>query len=209
MAEVLAIQAGYQVIEINASDDRSSKTVTDQIKSGLESRTLDAGAKFGGGLSLKSDRPTCIIIDEIDGAAAGGGGNESGFVKALVKLVIEGSSNLPKFKSKGKNLDQRPLLRLIICIFERLQSICKSENLVADLNNLNYLVKLASGDLRSCLNTLQFISIQSHTLTDQIIKSAVEAAVEDSGSSIQNVLTNLFRIPIKKSVNSKDPSGQF
>ncbi|POV94185.1 hypothetical protein PSTT_16985 [Puccinia striiformis] len=99
MAEVLAIQAGYQVIEINASDDRSSKTVTDQIKSGLESRTLDAGAKFGGGLSLKSDRPTCIIIDEIDGAAAGGGGNESGFVKALVKLVIEGSSNLPKFKS--------------------------------------------------------------------------------------------------------------
>ncbi|KAI7949777.1 hypothetical protein MJO28_008598 [Puccinia striiformis f. sp. tritici] len=209
MAEVLAIQAGYQVIEINASDDRSSKTVTDQIKSGLESRTLDAGAKFGGGLSLKSDRPTCIIIDEIDGAAAGGGGNESGFVKALVKLVIEGSSNLPKFKSKGKNLDQRPLLRLIICIcnVERLQSICKSENLVADLNNLNYLVKLASGDLRSCLNTLQFISIQSHTLTDQIIKSAVEAAVEDSGSSIQNVLTNLFRIPIKKSVNSKDPSG--
>ncbi|KAI9602961.1 hypothetical protein H4Q26_002269 [Puccinia striiformis f. sp. tritici PST-130] len=218
MAEVLAIQAGYQVIEINASDDRN------------------AGAKFGGGLSLKSNRPTCIIIDEIDGAAAGGGGNESGFVKALVKLVIEGSSNLPKFKSKGKNLDQRPLLRPIICIcndlyapvlrplrpiskiirfnnptqltiVKRLQSICKSENLVADLNNLNYLVKLASGDLRSCLNTLQFISIQSHTLTDQIIKSAVEAAVKDSGSSIQNVLTNLFRIPIKKSVNSKDPSG--
>ncbi|KAI7952886.1 hypothetical protein MJO29_008517 [Puccinia striiformis f. sp. tritici] len=236
MAEVLAIQAGYQVIEINASDDRSSRTVTDQIKSALESRTLDAGAKFGGGLSLKSNRPTCIIIDEIDGAAAGGGGNESGFVKALVKLVIEGSSNLPKFKSKGKNLDQRPLLRPIICIcndlyapvlrplrpiskiirfnnptqltiVKRLQSICKSENLVADLNNLNYLVKLASGDLRSCLNTLQFISIQSHTLTDQIIKSAVEAAVKDSGSSIQNVLTNLFRIPIKKSVNSKDPSG--
>ncbi|POW10758.1 hypothetical protein PSHT_08642 [Puccinia striiformis] len=223
MAEVLAIQAGYQVIEINASDDRSSRTVTDQIKSALESRTLDAGAKFGGGLSLKSNRPTCIIIDEIDGAAAG-------------VLVIEGSSNLPKFKSKGKNLDQRPLLRPIICIcndlyapvlrplrpiskiirfnnptqltiVKRLQSICKSENLVADLNNLNYLVKLASGDLRSCLNTLQFISIQSHTLTDQIIKSAVEAAVKDSGSSIQNVLTNLFRIPIKKSVNSKDPSG--
>jgi chromosome transmission fidelity protein 18 len=104
MAEVLATQAGYQVIEINASDDRSSRTVTDQIKSALESRTLDAGAKFGGGLSLKSNRPTCVIIDEIDGAAAGGGGgggggNEAGFVKALVKLVTEGSSNAPKFNS--------------------------------------------------------------------------------------------------------------
>ncbi|KAI9602955.1 hypothetical protein KEM48_001710 [Puccinia striiformis f. sp. tritici PST-130] len=56
-----------------------------------------------------------------------------------------------------------------------MSTICKSENLVADLNNLNYLVKLAS--------------------------------VKHSGSSIQNVLSNLFRIPIKESVNSKDPSG--
>ncbi|KAA1103243.1 hypothetical protein PGT21_010911 [Puccinia graminis f. sp. tritici] len=241
MAEVLATQAGYQVIEINASDDRSSRTVTDQIKSALESRTLDAGAKFGGGLSLKSNRPTCVIIDEIDGAAAGGGGgggaggSEAGFVKALVKLVTEGSSNAPKFNSKGKSLDQRPLLRPIICIcndlyapvlrplrpisriirfnnptpltiVKRLQTICKSEKLLADLNNLNYLVKLASGDLRSCLNTLQFISTQSTTLTDQIIKSAVEASVKDSGSSIQTVLSHLFKIPVRKSAN-KDSSG--
>ncbi|WAQ87280.1 hypothetical protein PtA15_8A184 [Puccinia triticina] len=242
MAEVLATQAGYQVIEINASDDRSSRTVTDQIKSALESRTLDAGAKFGGGLSLKSNRPTCVIIDEIDGAAAGGGGgggaggNEAGFVKALVKLVTEGSTNVTKVNSKGKSLDQRPLLRPIICIcndlyapvlrplrpisriirfnnptpltiVKRLQTICKSEKLLADLNNLNYLVKLASGDLRSCLNTLQFISTQSTTLTDQIIKSAVEASVKDSGSSIQTVLSHLFKIPVRKSASKKDPSG--
>lgn len=95
MAHVLATQAGYQVVEINASDDRSSRTVTEQIKSALECRTLDAGALFGGGLSLKSNRPTCVIIDEIDGAGGGGGaeGNENGFVKALVKLVTEGSAS--------------------------------------------------------------------------------------------------------------------
>ncbi|PLW13954.1 hypothetical protein PCANC_13984 [Puccinia coronata f. sp. avenae] len=239
MAEVLAAQAGYQVVEINASDDRNSKTVTDQIKSALESRTLDAGAKFGGGLSLKSNRPTCVIIDEIDGAGGGGGaeGNESGFVKALVKLVTEGSSNTTtKVNSKGKSLDQRPLLRPIICIcndlyapvlrplrpisriirfnsptpltvVKRLQTICKSEKLVADLNNLNYLVKLASGDLRSCLNTLQFISTQSTTLTDQIIKAALESSVKDSGSSVQTVLSHLFKIPVKKSASKNDASG--
>ncbi|PLW57969.1 hypothetical protein PCANC_00768 [Puccinia coronata f. sp. avenae] len=239
MAEVLAAQAGYQVVEINASDDRNSKTVTEQIKNALESRTLDAGAKFGGGLSLKSNRPTCVIIDEIDGAGGGGGaeGNESGFVKALVKLVTEGSSNTTtKVNSKGKSLDQRPLLRPIICIcndlyapvlrplrpisriirfnsptpltvVKRLQTICKSEKLVADLNNLNYLVKLASGDLRSCLNTLQFISTQSTTLTDQIIKAALESSVKDSGSSVQTVLSHLFKIPVKKSASKNDASG--
>jgi len=201
---------------------------------------LDAGALFGGGLSLKSNRPTCVIIDEIDGAGGGGGaeGNETGFVKALVKLVTEGSTNATTKSTsrKGKSLDQRPLLRPIICIcndlyspvlrplrpisriirfnnptpltiVKRLQTICKSEKLVADLNNLNYLVKLASGDLRSCLNTLQFISTQSTTLTDQIIKSALESAVKDSASSVQTVLSHIFKIPVKKSATKNDPSG--
>ncbi|KNZ60897.1 hypothetical protein VP01_1486g4 [Puccinia sorghi] len=240
MAHVLATQAGYQVVEINASDDRSSRTVTEQIKSALECRTLDAGALFGGGLSLKSNRPTCVIIDEIDGAGGGGGaeGNENGFVKALVKLVTEGSASTATIpiSRKGKSLDQRPLVRPIICIcndlyspvlrplrpisrivrfnnptpltiVKRLQTICKSEKLVADLNNLNYLVKLASGDLRSCLNTLQFISTQSTTLTDQIIKSALESAVKDSASSLQTVLSHIFKIPVKKSASKNDPSS--
>lgn len=240
MAEVLAHQAGYQVIEINASDDRSSKTVTDHIKSSLECRTLDGGAKTGGGLSLKDNRPTCVVIDEIDGAAGGsgsGGGNDIGFVKALVKLITEGSATtVTKTSGKGKKQDQRPLVRPIICIcndlyapvlrplrplsriirftnptpsaiVKRLQTICKSEKLIADLKNLSYLVKIASGDLRSCLNTLQFISSQSKVLNDKMIKSAVEAAVKDSGSSIQTVLSHLFRIPSKNTTGKSNRSS--
>jgi chromosome transmission fidelity protein 18 len=94
-----------------------------------------------------------------------------------------------------------------LTVVKRLQTICKSEKLVADLNNLNYLVKLASGDLRSCLNTLQFISTQSTTLTDQIIKAALESSVKDSGSSVQTVLSHLFKIPVKKSASKNDASG--
>lgn len=88
MAHVLAAQAGYDVLEINASDDRTVKVVTDRIRGALETRTLDAGAKKGGGMSLGDNRPTCVVIDEIDGA---GGGSEGGFVRALAKLVTDGS----------------------------------------------------------------------------------------------------------------------
>jgi DNA polymerase III delta prime subunit len=65
LAHVLARQAGYQVLEINASDDRSAKVVHERIRAALESTALTIGG-------ASSTRPTCVIIDEIDGATGGG-----------------------------------------------------------------------------------------------------------------------------------------
>lgn len=61
LAHVVAKHAGYRTLEINASDDRNAATVTTRIQN-----ALDAGA------GITSDRPTCVIIDEIDGATGGG-----------------------------------------------------------------------------------------------------------------------------------------
>lgn len=65
LAYVLAKQAGYQVLEVNASDDRNAKVVTDRIRNALESTALTMSGASG-------SKPTCIIIDEIDGAGGGG-----------------------------------------------------------------------------------------------------------------------------------------
>ncbi|SGZ06610.1 BQ5605_C031g10956 [Microbotryum silenes-dioicae] len=172
LAYVLAQQAGYQVLEVNASDDRTGKVVEDRIRNALESTALTMDGR------LKGNKPTCVIIDEVDGA---GGGGESSFVRTLVKLVNEGSSNR-KYRGKGKK--DRPLLRPIICIcndlyaptlrplrpmakivrfsaptntmlVKRLRTICDEEGLGADSKNLTMLAEVAEGDLRSCLNTLQ------------------------------------------------------
>ena len=103
LAHVLARQAGYQVHEVNASDDRTGKVVEERIRNALESRALSGS----GGMS--GNKPTCVVVDEVDGA--GGGGEsvsegdavlclymfrsrtscEQSFVKTLVKLVTEGS----------------------------------------------------------------------------------------------------------------------
>lgn len=64
------------------SDDRSAKVVTDRIRDALESRALSS-------LGVMTDnKPTCVVIDEIDGATGGG---DSGFVRTLVKFVMDGS----------------------------------------------------------------------------------------------------------------------
>lgn len=62
----------------------------DRIRNALESQAI---TKEGG---LTGSKPTCVVIDEIDGA---GGGGETSFVKTLIKLVMEGSS-LRKHKGK-------------------------------------------------------------------------------------------------------------
>lgn len=65
LAHVIAHQAGYQTQEINASDDRTAKVVHDRIRQSLETRVMTT---LG---NLSSSKPTCLIIDEIDGAAGG------------------------------------------------------------------------------------------------------------------------------------------
>lgn len=90
MAHVLAQQAGYEVMEINArsilfmaiiigsllsnvmicSDSRSASVVDDRIRPALES-----------GSAVGSSKPVLIIIDEIDGAT--GGDNVSRLISLL------------------------------------------------------------------------------------------------------------------------------
>ena len=76
MARVLARQCGYEVSEINASDERTGDTLLDKIKNAIQ---MDA---HFGKKSLKPDgndktKPVCLIVDEVDGAV-GSGGNLDG-----------------------------------------------------------------------------------------------------------------------------------
>lgn len=61
LAHVVARHAGYDVLEVNASDDRNAATVEGRIRDAIEAGT---------GLRSKG-KPTCVIVDEVDGAAGG------------------------------------------------------------------------------------------------------------------------------------------
>ncbi|GAA5862595.1 hypothetical protein JCM8547_002120 [Rhodosporidiobolus lusitaniae] len=227
LAHVLARQAGYQVLEINASDDRSGKVVEERVRNALESGALTTGfsaAEKGKGKGREggTKRPTCVVIDEVDGA---GGGGESSFVKTLVKLITEGSSTRKPSK-KGKGKQPRQLLRPIICIcndlyapvlrplrplakivrfspptpamlVKRLRTICDAEELVTENKHLSTLVDTVEGDLRSCLNTLQFIKRNNSTVHTASIRGSTIGS-KDTGTSSSQVLDRLFKKPPRK-----------
>lgn len=75
LAHVIAKQAGYNIIEVNASDDRTGEVVKSKIKASLEHQAIIRNAKMNDDKRemAMSSKPNLLIIDEIDGASSGGG----------------------------------------------------------------------------------------------------------------------------------------
>ncbi|OTA93494.1 hypothetical protein M434DRAFT_395547 [Hypoxylon sp. CO27-5] len=127
LAHVCAKQAGYEVMEINASDDRSANVVKNRIRTSLGTenvKTVQQNKQRDG--KQKVARPVCVVVDEVDGVVTGSGGSgEGGFIKALIDLVTIGEKNASgqqetaahhagRRKKKGDDFRQmRPLI--LIC----------------------------------------------------------------------------------------------
>ena len=95
LAHVCARQAGYEVVEINASDERSRDVVKGRIKDCVGTENVKSiSTKDAVGLTRKAGRPVCVVVDEVDGVVSGSsGGGEGGFIKALIDLVMLDQKN--------------------------------------------------------------------------------------------------------------------
>lgn len=127
LAHVCARQAGYEVQEINASDERSRDVVKGRIRDMVGTENVRGiSSNTANGKIRKAGRPVCVIVDEVDGVVGGSsssGGGEGGFIKALIdlinldeknsKMVGQQSSSASVRRKKG---DKFRLLRPLILI---------------------------------------------------------------------------------------------
>ncbi|GMF50759.1 unnamed protein product [Phytophthora fragariaefolia] len=186
LANIVARHAGYNPIEVNASDDRTASVLRNKIISAMEMQSIWGERK-----------PNCIILDEIDGAMNGSDG------KSAIEVILE-IVNAPlqrkKAGTKTAAKNRHPLIRPLICICNdlyasvlrplrqmakiftmdaphsqrlvtRLKYICRHEGIKASTGALAALCSSADNDIRYCLNTLQFQSTQSRRTAKD--KSAV------------------------------------
>lgn len=92
LAKVLAIHCGYEPLIINASDERTAEKLFQKIFDSTQIHNLSFNKK-------EKPKPTCLILDEIDGALDGNEGKSS--INSIIEFVKTGK--IPgKFKtSKG------------------------------------------------------------------------------------------------------------
>ncbi|KAK3025456.1 hypothetical protein RJ639_041342, partial [Escallonia herrerae] len=247
LAHVAARHCGYRVVEINASDNRSSSTIEAKILDVVQMNSVIADSK-----------PKCLVIDEIDGAL----GDGKGAVEVILKMAHQIASKvLPmanqREESKGvaaeKKLDtgkenvaqgeqfgrtstkkkrkDATLLRPVICIcndlyapalrplrqvakvhvfvqptvsriVSRLKYICNKEGMKTSSIAVTALAEYTECDIRSCLNTLQFLNKKKESLDVLTISSQVVGR-KDTAKSVFDVWKEIFQ---KRRVNQERKS---
>ncbi|XP_076898557.1 uncharacterized protein LOC143552157 [Bidens hawaiensis] len=217
LAHVAARHCGYRVVEINASDDRSSSTIESKILDVVQMNSV-----------MADSRPKCLVIDEIDGAL----GDGKGAVDVILKMVsadkksdtatenINQSEQSGKTSSKKKKKDTS-LLRPVICIcndlyapalrplrnvakvhvfvqptvnriVNRLKYICNKEGMRTSSIALTALAEYTECDIRACLNTLQFLNKKKEMLNVLDISSQVIGR-KDTSKSVFDIWKEIFQ----------------
>ncbi|KAL3982875.1 ATPase associated with various cellular activities (AAA) family protein [Acanthocheilonema viteae] len=165
LATLVAQHAGYRVVSLNASDERNTADFEKCFEDTLRTtRTLDANSK-----------PNCLILDEIDGAptqsihylckAITATGRHS--LRRPVICICNNLYNpsLRELRSVGLvlQLSRTDEKRLI----KRLHEISKLEHLEVESSALTEIIHLCSWDLRSAINSLQFIASKNYATIDR------------------------------------------
>ncbi|XP_063995530.1 chromosome transmission fidelity protein 18 homolog [Diachasmimorpha longicaudata] len=189
LAHLLAKHAGYNVVEINASDERGPDAFRQALFSSTQMKSL-MGA---------NPRPNCLVLDEIDGAPAAS-------IELLLKFV-QGKLTAKGRKSKESSAkDNEYCKRPVICICneaytptlrslrqmayiinvpkvspanlaDRLATIARREHVKVDQGTLIQLVERSGCDIRACLGALQYLGAdcgkENHSLGDKDMKKTI------------------------------------
>uniref|UniRef100_A0A8C6TKP3 Chromosome transmission fidelity protein 18 homolog n=1 Tax=Neogobius melanostomus TaxID=47308 RepID=A0A8C6TKP3_9GOBI len=208
LAHVIAKHAGYNVVEINASDDRSAEVFQKRIDTATQMKSV-LGA---------NERPNCLIIDEIDGAPAAA----INILLATINRKDGGGAEGETAKKKKKK--ESILMRPIICICndlyvpalrplrqlaflltfpqtqpsrlaQRLAEIAVRQGMKADTGTLMALCEKTDNDIRSCINTLQFLFGRGHKQLDSRTIQCISVGQKDQNKGLFHLWQETFQLP--------------
>ncbi|XP_053413086.1 chromosome transmission fidelity protein 18 homolog isoform X2 [Nycticebus coucang] len=215
LAHVIARHAGYSVVEMNASDDRSPEAFRTHIEAATQMESV-LGA---------SGRPNCLVIDEIDGAPTAainvllsilncrgpqeaeprgpavplGGGRRGRADRALLMRPIicicndQYAPSLWQLKQQAFLLHFPPTLpsRLV----QRLQEISLRQGMQADPGALAALCEKADNDIRACINTLQFLHRRGQQELSMRDVQTTRVGLKDQRKGLFSVWQEVFQLP--------------
>lgn len=201
---MIARHCGYNVIEINASDDRSLDTFKTTLKNGTQMNSVVD----------TEGRPNCIVFDEIDGAPPSS-------IDFLVKFATGKASVKKSKKAKEDLVCKRPIICICNDLYvpalrslrqvafvvnfppttsarlaERLSEIARHQGIKTDLGALMALSEKTGNDIRACLSVLHFYKALKKPVTlSDIWKTSV--GQKDQQRGLFSVWNDIFLVPRK------------
>ena len=157
-AHALAADQDWEVMELNASDDRTADVIERIAGEAAQSATLFGGRKL-------------VILDEADNLHQhkdrGGAGAMTDVVKSAQQPVVLVANDLYDMsrglRSACETIEFRDVSpRSIVPV---LRDICRKEDVEFEGEALEAIAKQTSGDLRSAINDLQAIAETTQVLT--------------------------------------------
>ena len=166
-AHALANEMGWQVIELNASDQRTA---------GIISRIAGSASKTGTFDGVNGRK--LIILDEADnlhgGRDRGGSKAISNLIKTTAQPIIIIANDFYKLDTtlkslctslKFSNIDVKTITKL-------LKDICKKEDIIIDNKVLEHIAKNCNGDVRAAINDLESICVGKDNISiDDVVSN--------------------------------------
>lgn len=182
-AYALANDMNWEVVELNASDQRT--------KSALE-RVAGSGSTTA---SLSGASRKLILLDEADNLH---GQADRGGAKAIIEIIAESKQPMiliandyyalsKELKAATEPVQFRALQAR--SIVPRLRHICAAENLACDPAALDEIANRASGDMRAAVNMLYAAAIGK----DSLAMDDLQTSAKDERSTIFELIGEAFK----------------
>ncbi|KAJ3025319.1 UNVERIFIED_CONTAM: hypothetical protein HDU68_007254 [Siphonaria sp. JEL0065] len=170
-AHLVATLEGFEIVEFNASDTRSKKTVGDVVKEMTGSHTLAEYFVRDSDKRKNLARRQVLIMDEVDGMSAGDRGGITELINIIKKskipiICICNDRQSPKVKSLVNHCFDMRFMRPRTAELEKtIKNIAMKEGLDIKQNAMDTLVKSTQSDIRQILNMLSTYSLSSSELS--------------------------------------------
>ncbi len=183
-AHALANDYGWEIIELNASDQRTASVIERIAGSASSMRTLTG-----------TDSKRLIILDEADnihGTSDRGGARALGdIIKKTHQPIVLIANDLYGLTSTLRTLCQEIKFHGVQSrsMVPALKNICRNEGIMCGVGVIEKVAESAGGDMRSAVNDLQAVSMGRSEINIEDIATSPR----DTKESIFKVLAKIFK----------------
>ncbi|MGP8321034.1 MAG: replication factor C large subunit [Methanosarcinaceae archaeon] len=183
-AHSLAKDYGWEVIELNASDQRTASVIESIAGSASKMRTLSG-----------TNSKRLIILDEADnlhGTTDRGGARAIGdIIKKTNQPIVLIANDLYGLTSTLRTLCQEIKFHAVQSrsMVPALKNICRNEGIMCGVGVIEKIAENAGGDMRSAVNDLQAVALGRNEINIEDIATSSR----DTKESIFKVLAKIFK----------------